>query len=93
MTRLLHIDCCKIVKNVNRSFRILSIGPPTRKQGVRLIATSGLRLRILSLGAFGRELVVEPRKGWLMIHDLQFWFVERTRMVPFEQVEAVTDGF
>lgn len=28
-----------------------------------------------------------------MIHDRQLWFFERTRLVPFEQVEAVTYGF
>lgn len=78
---------------MNRSFRLFSIGPRIQKQGVRLVVTSALRLRILSLGAFSREVVVEPRKGWLMIHDRQFWFVERTRLIPFEQVEVVTYGF
>ncbi len=78
---------------MNRSFRLFSIGPRIRKQGVHLIATSALRLRILSLGAFSRKVLVEPRKGWLVIHDRQFWFFERIRLVPFEQVEAVTYGF
>lgn len=78
---------------MNRSFRLFSIGPRIRKQGARLVATSALRLQILSLGAFRREVVVEPRKGWLMVHDRQFWFIERTRLVPFAQVEAVTYGF
>lgn len=78
---------------MNRSFRLFSIGPRIRKQGARLTATSALRLQILSLGAFRREVVVEPRKGWLMVHDRQFWFLERTRLISFEQVEAVTYGF
>ncbi|MDW8424636.1 MAG: hypothetical protein RMK51_01790 [Meiothermus sp.] len=73
--------------------RLFSIGPRIQKQGARLVVTTALRLRILSLGAFCRQVVVEPRKGWLMIHDRQFWFVERTRLIPFEQVEVVIYGF
>lgn len=58
MTRLLHNVCRSIRSKVNRSFRLFSIGPRIQKQGVRLVATSALRLRILSLGAFSREVVV-----------------------------------
>lgn len=93
MTRSLHIVYRSIRSKVKRSFRLFSIGPRIQKQGVRLVVSSAQRLRILSLGAFSRQVVVEPRKGWLMIHDRQFWFLERTRLIPFEQVQAVTYGF
>ncbi len=85
------MTCVPYHGGVTRSFRLLSIGPRIRKEGGRLVATSSLRL--LCLGAFCREVVVEPHKGWLMINDQAWWFLRKSRLIPFDKILNITYGF
>jgi hypothetical protein len=72
---------------------LLSVCPCIRKSEGKLVAATALRLRILTLGATYREVVVDPKNQELTIYRRYFWFFPRRRRVRFGAIEAVAYGY
>jgi hypothetical protein len=75
------------------TLRLFSICPRVRKRKGKLVACTALRLRILTLGALYREVVIDPRQQVVRLRRRYFWFWRRAERIPFALVTAVTYGY
>ena len=57
------------------------------------MASTSWEARILGLGLFIRELVVDPDARHATISKRTAWFFRSTRTYAFDQIEAVTYGY
>jgi len=73
--------------------RLFSICPRVRKSEGKLVACTALRLRILTLGALYREVVIDPKQRIVRIRRRTFWSWRRTEQIPFALVTAVAYGY
>ncbi len=74
-------------------FRFLSLCPRIRKEEDRLVASTPWRLRLLTMGAYLRTVVVDPDRKQIVIRRRLLWFIVRKRRVPFDAVRGVTYGY
>src|SRR5262249_11452334 len=51
------------------------------------------RLRLLTLGSWSREVVVDPKQGHVTIHRRYLWFFRRRRRVRVGQIPAGGYGY
>jgi hypothetical protein len=72
---------------------LLSIGPRIRKDGGSLIATTGWRFALLTLGAIWRRVEVDAVARAVCIHSRSLWLFGRTRTIRFRDIQAVTYGY
>jgi hypothetical protein len=75
------------------SSRFLSVCPRISKSKGKLVATTALLLRILTLGCLYRKVVVDPKRRRLTLSRRYFWLFFRRRRIRFEWIEAVTYGY
>ena len=73
--------------------RLFSICPEVRKRKGKLVASTSLGLRILTLGALYREVVIDPHHQMIRLKRRTFWFFRRAERIPFALVSAVTYGY
>jgi hypothetical protein len=72
---------------------LFSTGPSVLKARGKLVARTALYLQILTLGAFYREVVVDPKARVVRVRRRYAWLFKRAFRVPFESVRAVTYGY
>jgi hypothetical protein len=73
--------------------RLFSVGPRVRKHHGKVVATTSLRLRLLTLGALYREVVIDPKAQAVRLRRRYLWFFRRAWRIPFGSVRAVTYGY
>ena len=72
---------------------LLSVCPRIVKRGGKLVACTALSQRILTLGAFCREVVIDPKAEVIRLRRRYLWFFKRAVRIPFGSVRAVTYGY
>lgn len=70
--------------------RLLSLTPRISKGSGKIVATSDFRIRLLSLGAFYRNVTLDLASSCVVITSRSFWLHRRRRTISFGEVEAVT---
>jgi hypothetical protein len=73
--------------------RVLSLGPRIQKEDGLLVAATGWRLRLLTLGMMLRWVIVDPKDETVTVRDRYFWLFGRTRTLRFRDIQAVTYGY
>ena len=72
---------------------LLSLGPRIRKDENRLIAVTGWRVGLLTLGTMLRRVEVDAASKTVLIHSRYLWLFQHTRSLRFRDIEAVTYGY
>jgi hypothetical protein len=70
--------------------RIFVFKPRVYRRNGQLIAQSGWRSQLFSLGFGGRQVVIDRQREMVRIRKRSFWFARSTRFIPFKAVEEVT---
>ena len=70
-----------------------SVGPFVYKAKSKLVARTPLYLQIWTLGAFYREVIVDPKAEAVRVRRRYAWFFKRAVRIPFGSVRAVTYGY
>ena len=69
--------------------RLFSICPRIEKKGDRLVATTALRIRLLTLGMWQRQVVVDSQNEIVTIGSCWFWFFRKERRHTFPQITKI----
>jgi hypothetical protein len=69
--------------------RILTLAPRVDEHDGVLRARSSLVLKVLTLGAFTREVVVDRRARYVTIDERRMWLVRRKRVIPFRHIVRI----
>ena len=72
---------------------LLSFGPRIRKDDGKLVATTGWRFGLLTLGTVLRRVEVDAATKTVQIHSRYLWLFTHTRNIRFRDVQAVTYGY
>jgi hypothetical protein len=72
--------------------RLFTFCPHVFRKKAKLVAATGLYLRILTLGTIYREVIIDPREKVVRVRRRYGWFFKRAVRIPFESVRAVTYG-
>ena len=72
---------------------LLSIGPRICKDDGKLIATTGWRFGLLTLGTMLRRVEVDVAPQTVRIHSRYLWLFKRSRTIRFRNIQAVTYGY
>src|SRR5262249_58822388 len=75
------------------ALRLFSICPRIRKEGGKLIAMTGWRVRVLARGLFYRQVIVDPKKEVVILRRRYGWFFARGWRIPFRSVQAIGYGY
>lgn len=70
--------------------QIFSLCPRVHKEADCLRVVTGWRVWILTLGVWSREVVVDPGKRTIHLHDRVAWLIPFQRRVKFRRVKAIT---
>jgi hypothetical protein len=71
------------------AFSSLAIGPRIQKRDGKLIAQTGYRVLVPSLGLYFRKVTVDPKREKITIARRLLWCFKQTRVIPFRFVSAV----
>ena len=71
------------------SSHIFRFRPRIRTEDGKLIASSGWRARILSLGLWIRRVEVDRQRQIIRIRTRIAWFFTSSRVIPFDRIEEV----
>lgn len=69
--------------------RILTFAPIVSERDGVLHARTSLLLRVLTLGAVAREVVVDRRSRYVTIDERLRWFHRRRRIIPFRMIRRI----
>jgi hypothetical protein len=69
--------------------RAFKVQPKISKEGDILVATTGWTLRMMTLFAASRRMLVDPKQKAVRICDRCFWFFDRWHRIPFDMVESI----
>jgi hypothetical protein len=72
---------------------LFSLCPHVGKTKGKLVARTAMRLRIFSLGALYREVIIDPKEEVVRVRRRNAWFFKRAFRIPFGSVRAVTYGY
>jgi hypothetical protein len=72
--------------------RLFSVCPDVFKRKGKLVAATPLYLRVLTLGALKREVIIDPKEEVIRVRRRYAWFFKRAVRIPFGSVRAVTYG-
>jgi hypothetical protein len=75
------------------SLSILALCPRLTRRKGRLIATTPWRLRVLTLGALYRQVIVDVKDRVVIVRRRYLWFFKRARRVRFEHIKAIGYGY
>jgi hypothetical protein len=70
-----------------------SVCPFVYKAKGKLVARTPLYLQIWALGAFYREVIVDPKAQVVRVRRRYAWLFKRAFRIPFGSVRAVTYGY
>ena len=68
---------------------ITTVHPDVQRNKHLLIAKTPWQWRLLTLGAFGRELRIDPRIKLIYFFSHRFWFFRQRQSFAFDQVASV----
>lgn len=69
--------------------RILTLAPRVDERAGVLRARSSWLVRLLTLGAFSRQVLVDRRAGYVFIERRLLWGVRRKRVIPFRMIRRI----
>lgn len=69
--------------------RIIRFRPYISKQGPALVARSGARSQICSLGFAGRKVEVDPIVRFVRVTNRLFWFLTSSRRIEFDRIAEI----
>lgn len=72
--------------------RLLTVGPRIRKQSGKVIASSAWRVRLVTLDAVFREVIVDPKMTTIRIRTRYFWCLNFRKAISFAEIQAVAYG-
>ena len=72
---------------------LFSVCPRVARRGRTVVASTALRLRLVTLGALYREVIIDPKAEVIRLRRRSFWFFKRAVRIPFGSVRAVTYGY
>jgi hypothetical protein len=72
---------------------IFSIGPRTRADQGRLVATTAWRYRLLTLGASLRQVIVDSEEKVVRVRRRVLWLFRRRKTIPFAAIKSITYGY
>jgi hypothetical protein len=75
------------------AFGLFSLCPRIRKADDHLVAATGWRVRLLTLGLLYKRVTVDPDKKVVTVYRRNGWFFTRTRQIPFGSIATVTYGY
>jgi hypothetical protein len=75
------------------SLGILALCPRLSRRKGRLIATTAWRLRVLTLGALYRQVIVDVKERVVVVRGRYFWFFKRARRIRFDHIKAIGYGY
>ena len=73
--------------------RLLAVCPRISKEDATIISTTALRVRLLLLWSYYRQVRIDPVGRTISISVCYLWFCRSQRQIPFHDVEAVTYGY
>lgn len=73
--------------------RLLNVRPKVSKEGDVLVARSGWKSHLFSLGFGGRTVRVEPKQRAIKVRTRRFWGFTTSKRIDFDWVEAVLYGY
>ncbi|MFN0052149.1 MAG: hypothetical protein ACKV0T_08155 [Planctomycetales bacterium] len=85
--RSLQVDAMAFVS------RLFSVCPRVTKSEGKLVAETAWRVRVGSLGALYRKVVVDPGRKVVTIDRRYGWAFARRSRLRFESIEAITYGY
>jgi hypothetical protein len=63
--------------------------PRISTEGGRLVARSGMRAKVMSLGAWTRVVTVDPQERMVRIRGRAAWVFPLARAIPFDRIDEV----
>lgn len=72
---------------------LFSVGPRIHKDDGKLVATTGWRFGLLTLGTVLRRVEVDVASKTIRIHGRFLWLFKHARTIRFRDIEAVTYGY
>src|SRR5437867_1647621 len=72
---------------------LFSLCPRLTKLDGRLVASTPVRGRLLTLGLFYRQVTVDPKEQVVRLHRRHGWLFTRDWRIPFSAIQAVTYGY
>jgi hypothetical protein len=69
--------------------RFLAICPIVEDKDNQLIAYTSYAGWLLSLTMISRRLIVDSERQMVIIHQRLLWFLNRTKTIPFEHIQAI----
>jgi hypothetical protein len=72
---------------------LFSLCPRLTKLDGRLVASTPVRGRLLTLGLFYRQVIVDPKEQVVRLHWRHGWLFARDWRIPFQAIQAVTYGY
>jgi hypothetical protein len=71
----------------------LSLGPQIEQDGERLVAVTGWKWWVLTLGLSSRRVIVDPERAVVVIESRRLGLFTARRRIAFRLIEAVTYGY
>ena len=72
---------------------LFSLCPRVAKLDGRLVASTPYRSRLLTLGLFYRQVIVDPKEQVVRLHRRHGWLFAHDWHIPFGAIQAVTYGY
>ena len=73
--------------------RLFAICPRIRRESDSVVATTAWRVRLLSLGAIYRQVVIDARDAVISVTSRYLWFLRFERSIRFAEIAAITYGY
>ncbi|AIE85439.1 hypothetical protein [Fimbriimonas ginsengisoli] len=73
--------------------RIFAFRPKLSKEGQLLVATTGWRAHLFSLGFGSRKVVVDPHLRVVRLQIRKWWFYRTSKRIEFDWVEEILYGY
>jgi hypothetical protein len=75
------------------SLGVLALCPRLSRRKGRLIATTAWRLRVLTVGALYRQVIVDLKERAVIVRRRYFWFFKRAWRIRFDHIKAIGYGY
>ncbi len=72
---------------------LYSICPRVKKESGRLVARTGWRFLITTLGLIQREVICDPKNAVVLVRRRYCWFFTRRLRIPFASITAIGYGY
>lgn len=73
--------------------RFFRFQPSVRRVGDKIVAGSGFATHVLTLGFYGRKVVIDPAVKTIDIRVRRFWFATSKDVIRFDEIRQVVYGY